>query len=371
MPAHASNGSFVTAHAIGVACPQPPNPPSSSGHDADLACECAHTSVDECMMSPPASDNTALGMSMLQEESMYASPPPSRDTDHAGGDKEKRDVVMGEQLCTTIVGHKENDDAVADECQTEQAPLKEFSSEPLTTKTLSRKIGQPSQLRTPSPTISASSARSVVARKHPQAYASPLDSMLTRSPDVNAWDFSKRPMRTRYPSALFQANSKFVGTQQSDRQIYKVEVTILTVDMEQCTTSGYLQICDLTLDHPTLTTFFTGEIIGGPDQRHSFRTKNSEWGASDKTDMTHWARFPAWRPLSAQAKQNLNFLHPSDQSPWWQQDNIFMRWKEHFLVPDHKLKSIQGASFEGFYYICLNQVEGRISGIYFHSKSEK
>jgi hypothetical protein len=48
-----------------------------------------------------------------------------------------------------------------------------------------------------------------------------------------------------------------------------------------------------------------------------------------------------------------------------------MRWKEHFLVPDYKLKSIQGASFEGFYYICFNQVEGKVSGIYFHSKSEK
>ena len=178
-------------------------------------------------------------------------------------------------------------------------------------------------------------------------------------------------MQSQYPSALFQPNSKYIGTQQSDRQIYNVEVTILTVDMDQCTTSGYLQICGLTPDHPTLTTFFTGEIIGGPDQRFGFRTRTSEWGATDKTDMTHWARFPAWRSLSSQAKQNLSFVHPSDQSPWWQQENIFMRWKEHFLVPDYKLRSIQGASFEGFYYICLNQIEGRISGIYFHSKSEK
>jgi glucose-induced degradation protein 4 len=229
------------------------------------------------------------------------------------------------------------------------------------------------QLATPSPTLSHLSISSVVPpprRFDPNAGIPCIDRELTRSA-LKPWEFSKRRTPNSYPSALFQPNSRYTGFQQSDRQIYNVDVTILTVDMSQCTTSGYLQICGLTPNHPTLTTFFTGEIIGGPGQRYSFRTATAEWGATDKTDMTHWARFPAWRSLSSQAKQNLNFLHPSDQSPWWEQENIFMRWKEHFLVPDYKLKSIQGASFEGFYYICLNQVEGKISGIYFHSKSEK
>lgn len=48
-----------------------------------------------------------------------------------------------------------------------------------------------------------------------------------------------------------------------------------------------------------------------------------------------------------------------------------MRWKEHFLVPDHRVRTISGASFEGFYYICFNQVQGEVNGIYFHSKSER
>lgn len=48
-----------------------------------------------------------------------------------------------------------------------------------------------------------------------------------------------------------------------------------------------------------------------------------------------------------------------------------MRWKEHFLVPDHRVRTISGASFEGFYYICFNQIQGTVSGIYFHAKSEK
>ena len=40
-------------------------------------------------------------------------------------------------------------------------------------------------------------------------------------------------------------------------------------------------------------------------------------------------------------------------------------------MPDHRVRTINGASFEGFYYICFNQVKGEVSGIYFHSKSEK
>ena len=47
-----------------------------------------------------------------------------------------------------------------------------------------------------------------------------------------------------------------------------------------------------------------------------------------------------------------------------------MRWKEQFLVPDHRVRSISGASFSGFYYICLNKRTGVIDGLYFHSSSE-
>ena len=54
-----------------------------------------------------------------------------------------------------------------------------------------------------------------------------------------------------------------------------------------------------------------------------------------------------------------------------QRENIFMRWKEKFLVPDYRVKDISGASFEGFYYICFNQLCGSIEGTYFHAKSEK
>ena len=313
MPAHASDATSLVDPAeivtSGVACPQP------------IARECEADGAQEVnTMSPPADDNTAAGMSFAQECSMY---------------EEEKDTKA----------------YPADDLHLPITPISLAS--PAST--------QKESARTPSPDLPPSKGFTLSSADH----------QLNRASDAKAWDFSKKRIGTRCPSALFQNGSRYAGTQQSDRQIYNVEVTILTVDMEQCTMSGYLQICGLTPDHPTLTTFFTGEIIGGPDQKYSFRTKHPSWAASDKTDMTHWARFPAWRPLSQFAKADMNFNHPIDSSAWWQQEHIFMRWKEHFLVPDYKLRSIQGASFEGFYYICLNQIDGRISGIYFHSKSEK
>lgn len=381
MPAHTSDGSsLLNLDALSVACPRPLTPPPQFDGDLSTTRDLAHLSVNHFTMSPPASDNTAAGMSIRQEQSMYSLPDAPRDAEMSDTEKERGDVVMPEdgiESTSTKQMDLETPPASEDTRRPETPSSLQDSATPQDTNVVPEpaQFGDhmKTQLRTPSPTISTSSAPSIIpARRVFYAAGIPsIDTALNHTRDARPWDFSKRKLRTRYPSALFQTNSKYIGTQQSDRQIYNVEVTILTVDMEQCTTSGYLQICGLTPDHPTLTTFFTGDIIGGPDQKFSFRTKNPDWGATDKTDMMHWARFPAWRSLSSQAKQNLSFVHPSDQSPWWQQENIFMRWKEHFLVPDYKLKSIQGASFEGFYYICLNQIEGKISGIYFHSKSEK
>lgn len=171
--------------------------------------------------------------------------------------------------------------------------------------------------------------------------------------------------------------------------VYNVQVEIKQVDMDESFLCGYLQIqgtisllqqpipdsvvrcthadpfnqSGLTDDNPTLTTYFEGEIIGN---KHTFKTAHPEWGSSEKVDMQHWARFPAWRPL-AKAARSPSFSF----GDYAQRENLFMRWKESFLVPDHKVKTINGASFEGFYYICFNQCSGTVSGIYFHARSEK
>jgi hypothetical protein len=127
--------------------------------------------------------------------------------------------------------------------------------------------------------------------------------------------------------------------------------------------SADVEFTGLTEDHPTLTTYFEGEIIGS---KYSFLTQHQDWGSTDKVDLQHWAKFSAFRPLQKQARKG--HLHIPNLA---NKENIFMRWKEHFLVPDHRVRTISGASFEGFYYICFNQIQGTVSGIYFHAKSEK
>ncbi|PHH92071.1 hypothetical protein CDD83_9097 [Cordyceps sp. RAO-2017] len=165
------------------------------------------------------------------------------------------------------------------------------------------------------------------------------------------------------PSSYLRPGSRFHGTQQSERQVYDVQVEIKHVDMRESFLCGYLRIQGLTEDHPTLTTYFEGEIIGS---KYGFLTRHEDWGANMKTDLNHWSKFSAFRPFQKHVRKGPVLI--SDVA---QRENIFMRWKEHFLVPDHRVRTITGASFEGFYYICFNQLKGEVNGIYFHSKSEK
>ncbi|KAJ4300160.1 hypothetical protein N0V88_002829 [Collariella sp. IMI 366227] len=180
------------------------------------------------------------------------------------------------------------------------------------------------------------------------------------------------------PPLYLQPGSKFVGTQQSERQRYDVEVEIKYVDMRESFLCGYLkiqalemakitdmQLPGLTDDHPTLTTYFEGEIIGN---KYSFITEHEGWGANELDDINHWGKFAPFRPYLKQTRKGGGLPTVKDVE---QKENIFMRWKEHFLVPDHRVKTINGASFEGFYYICFNQIQGEVNGIYFHSKSER
>ncbi|KAF7538043.1 hypothetical protein G7054_g3239 [Neopestalotiopsis clavispora] len=165
-------------------------------------------------------------------------------------------------------------------------------------------------------------------------------------------------------SSFLRPGSKFHGTQQSERQIYDVQVEIKYVDLRESSLCGYLRIQGLTEDNPTLTTFFEGEIIGS---KYGFLTNHPDWGATDKIDVSHWNKFTAFRPYAKTVRKGGNIAIPNLGS----KENIFMRWKERFLVPDHRVRTINGASFEGFYYICFNQKSGTVSGIYFHAKSEK
>ncbi|KAJ9609421.1 hypothetical protein H2200_005748 [Cladophialophora chaetospira] len=388
MPTHAPSRSLNPLHdeitQSNVACPAPLSPPSDSGEDENTRRATTERTPhgDDEVSRRLVRDNTAAGMALMQEDTLYSarlSLDEKMHTDNIDRSSPAADDGDDEAFTHSVEADPETrTESVVDgpahvevaQRETERLPVAE---QPRPVNKMQSDHDEPeSGLLSPPLSCSAegSTGRYDSSRMRPGVPS--IDQELDWSnTEAKNWDFSHRRLRPQYPSATFQPYSKFKGTQQSDRQIYNVEVTILTVDIEQSSMSGYLQICGLTPDHPTLTTFFTGEIIGGPNQKYSFKTQDPAWGANDKTDLTHWARFLAWRPLILHAKRNINFVYPMNHENWWQQEYIYMRWKEHFLVPDYKLKSIQGASFEGFYYICFNQIEGRVSGIYFHSKSEK
>ncbi|OBZ75449.1 Casein kinase I 1 [Grifola frondosa] len=122
-----------------------------------------------------------------------------------------------------------------------------------------------------------------------------------------------------------------------------VNVTIVDVDFSSSHLCGYLRIRGLTDDWPELTTYFDAEIIGS---RYGFLTRN--WGASEQEDMIHWARFPAFRHVRNELKKPHLTLKDANRGA------VFMRWKEKFLVPDHRVQDINGASFAGFYYVCVD-----------------
>ncbi|KAJ3332028.1 hypothetical protein HDU91_003189 [Kappamyces sp. JEL0680] len=180
--------------------------------------------------------------------------------------------------------------------------------------------------------------------------------------------------------------STFSGSQKSGKTSYHVLIEIQHINLEDSLLCGYLKIKGLTGtlaaltadDWPHLCTFFEGEIIG---PKHKFLTR--KWDADQSIDLQHWTKFPSFKTnpeiLSRQASvSDDRFNDDSYVYDYQNSDYIYMRWKvarlaspqEHFLVPDHKIKSISGASFAGFYYIVFQKSTATIQGIYFHQNSE-
>jgi len=144
---------------------------------------------------------------------------------------------------------------------------------------------------------------------------------------------------------------RFIGEQEATYNSYDVEVVIQNVDFENLYICGHFNMNGLTEEYPTLTTFFDGEIISS---RYPFFTR--KFDTNLQVDKSHWQRL-------IPAKQ---FAHVfDDDSPI-----ICMRWKERYLVKDHKIKEVSGCSFAGFYYIIFSKLSRTIDGFYYHKQSE-
>lgn len=163
--------------------------------------------------------------------------------------------------------------------------------------------------------------------------------------------------------SLLYSGSKFHGSQKSKGSCYEVEVVLQHVDLENSYLCGYLKIKGLTEEYPMLTTFFDGEIIS---KRYPFLTR--KWDADEEVDRKHWSRFLSFHQSYSKSFNQDEFDY--DELSNSQNDYVYMRWKELFLVPDHTIKDICGASFAGFYYICFQKSTASIEGYYYHRSSE-
>lgn len=170
---------------------------------------------------------------------------------------------------------------------------------------------------------------------------------------------AKSSMQGVVQSPLYNG-SKFNGHQKSKGNTCTVEVTLKHVDLENSYLCGYLSICGLTDEHRVLITYFDGEIIS---EKFPFLTR--KWEAEEEVDKKHWSQFSSFSPfLSKFNADDFDYNELKDS------DFLYMRWKEQFWVPDHTKKDVNGASFAGFYYICLQKSTNVIEGYYFHRNSE-
>lgn len=192
----------------------------------------------------------------------------------------------------------------------------------------------------------------------------------------------------QFNNRYLRPNACFVGEQQSGSSRYEIKVEFKSVDLASSEVTGFFEISGLTDDHPVITTCFRGEIINNPlapwpdTKQYSFATEESDWGSFLENDLEHWRKLTGMGHTVSESEflHRLRLIHDGRRNPL----HVYMRWKEEFLLPDLRVKSLKNALFEGFYYVVLNigrhveadgysaeLIPGSISGLYFHTQNEK
>eukprot|EP00055_Hartaetosiga_balthica_P000449 m.136590 g.136590 ORF g.136590 m.136590 type:complete len:194 (-) comp10772_c0_seq1:2686-3267(-) len=153
------------------------------------------------------------------------------------------------------------------------------------------------------------------------------------------------------------SGSEFSGTQRSSQTLFPLKASFNVVDFSTNTLCGVLEIQNLTPQLEKLQTFFDVEVVTCAEE---FET--TKYTSSYKEDIDHWKELPGFK---------MAFLKPSGTFDYKKYRYIFMRWKEHYQVPQEEEQNMEGASFEGFYYVCFDRIEGTFEGFYFHDASER
>ncbi|AAS51590.2 ADL330Wp [Eremothecium gossypii ATCC 10895] len=176
----------------------------------------------------------------------------------------------------------------------------------------------------------------------------------------------------------------FQGYQISGYKKYQVHVLLQTVALpaEGCAAAttphvtGFLTIRGLTNQHPEITTFFesfaVNDTVGFLSS--SMPPELAEYKSSDRVDLEHWLNFPSFKELcmagGGTTVADIMDGHYTHRD-YLARRFVFMRWKEKFLVPDEEVGAVEGASYDGYYYIVHDQVTGSVLGFYYHKDAEK
>ena len=139
---------------------------------------------------------------------------------------------------------------------------------------------------------------------------------------------------------------------------WNVRVVIEHVDFDKGEVFGSMTASDVPGAASPVVTYFEGEIIDNENA-----TFYSDPDASARTclsELRHWSRFPAFRPLRD------GVLEEDGRTPALAESKkVFMRWKEKcFLVGGDCRLTIAGV-----YYVTLDRVNGDINAYYFDPNS--
>ncbi|CAI4038763.1 hypothetical protein SMKI_06G1100 [Saccharomyces mikatae IFO 1815] len=184
---------------------------------------------------------------------------------------------------------------------------------------------------------------------------------------------------------------RFGGSQSSKYTYYTVEVKIDTVNLPLYKAShsldphvtGTFTIRNLTPVLEKVVTLFEGYVIN----YNEYPLCSLHWPAEEtldpykaqrESDCSHWKRFGHFDTENwVLADRNFG-QHNHKNAEFMNQRYIYLKWKERFLLDNEEQENLtlndiyhlEGASFEGFYYVCLDQLTGSMEGYYYHPACE-
>ncbi|EJS43657.1 YGR066C [Saccharomyces arboricola H-6] len=184
---------------------------------------------------------------------------------------------------------------------------------------------------------------------------------------------------------------RFGGSQSSKCTYYTVEVKIDTVNLPLYKTSqsldphvtGTFTIRNLTPVLDKVVTLFEGYVI----TYDQYPLCSLHWPAEEtldpymaqrESDCSHWKRFGHFSPGYWSLSERNFGQYNGENTEFMSQRYIYLKWKERFLLDNedqdnqtlNNIYHLEGASFEGFYYVCLDQVTGSMEGYYYHPACE-